>query len=191
MQQLLLFVRQFICTRLGFPLFSPLWVLRYLGARIGRNVFAEALTVEEQFAPLLTIEDNVVIAYGCRIILHDSALNNLTEAPIKFGRVIIRRGAYIGSRTTILPGVEIGERSLIGACSLVTHDIPPESVAYGVPARPMSTIHKIHQATMEKVDNQSPNIAYMNSISWRERSRFTRFRQHSEYRKFIKKYFGD
>lgn len=44
-------------------------------------------------------------------------------------------GAKVGSGTTLLPGVTIGEQALVGAGSLVTHDIPPRSLAYGHPAR--------------------------------------------------------
>lgn len=45
------------------------------------------------------------------------------------------RGAKVGSGSTILAGVTIGERALVGAGSVVTRDVPPHTVAYGVPAR--------------------------------------------------------
>lgn len=51
-------------------------------------------------------------------------------APPAFGE-----GCKVGSGATILAGVSIGERALVGAGSVVTHDIPPHSTAYGVPAR--------------------------------------------------------
>lgn len=47
----------------------------------------------------------------------------------------VRRGAKIGANSTILPGVNIGERALIGAGSVVTRDVPPDSVVAGNPAR--------------------------------------------------------
>jgi len=47
----------------------------------------------------------------------------------------IKKGAKIGINSTILPGVTIGEGAVIGAGSIVTKDIPPYAVAYGVPAR--------------------------------------------------------
>jgi acetyltransferase-like isoleucine patch superfamily enzyme len=50
-------------------------------------------------------------------------------APIKIGR-----NARIGAFSTILPGVTIGEGAIIGAGSLVADDIPPYTIAYGVPA---------------------------------------------------------
>lgn len=49
--------------------------------------------------------------------------------------VTVRDGCWVGARTTIMPGVTIGEGSVIGAHSLVTGDIPPNVLAHGVPAR--------------------------------------------------------
>lgn len=51
--------------------------------------------------------------------------------------------ARIGANTTLLPGVKIGAHSLIGAGSLVSRDIPPESVAYGHPAQVVGSIHDL------------------------------------------------
>ena len=51
------------------------------------------------------------------------------------GKVIIGARAMIGAHTVILPGVTIGEGARVGAHSLVKQDIPPYSLAYGVPAR--------------------------------------------------------
>jgi len=50
-------------------------------------------------------------------------------------QTLIRDGAFIGSDTMLVAPVEIGERSKTGAGSVVTHDVPPDSVVYGVPAR--------------------------------------------------------
>ena len=65
----------------------------------------------------------------------------LKEASKKHG-TIIKKGAYLGLRTTVLPGVTIGEYSIIGAGSLITKDIPPFSMALGVPAKVVRTFKK-------------------------------------------------
>ncbi len=49
--------------------------------------------------------------------------------------VVIERGVWIGSRSTILPGVTIGEMSIVAAGSVVTRDVPPDTLVAGVPAR--------------------------------------------------------
>jgi len=53
----------------------------------------------------------------------------------RFKPVVIGKQVWIGANVTILPGVEIGDLSVIGAGSVVTKDIPPRYVAVGVPAR--------------------------------------------------------
>ena len=51
------------------------------------------------------------------------------------GPVIIEDNVWIGERAIIMPGVHIGEVPIIGATSVVTHNVPPYSVAAGVPAK--------------------------------------------------------
>ena len=55
----------------------------------------------------------------------------------------IKAGAQIGANVTILPGVTIGERALVGSGSVVTKDIPKETVAFGNPARPVCSIYDL------------------------------------------------
>ncbi|MBW3090720.1 sugar O-acetyltransferase [Bifidobacterium miconisargentati] len=54
----------------------------------------------------------------------------------------IGRNVWIGANVTVLPGVSIGDNSVIGACSLVTKDIPANSVAVGSPCRVMREINE-------------------------------------------------
>lgn len=59
---------------------------------------------------------------------------------------MIRRAAMIGANATILPGVEIGERALVGAGSVVTHDVPPLVVVAGNPARVLRSLNDLPYA---------------------------------------------
>jgi len=59
-----------------------------------------------------------------------------------FKRVVIGRRVWVGANVTILPGVEIGDFSVIGAGSVVTRRIPPRSIAVGVPARVVKHLHE-------------------------------------------------
>jgi acetyltransferase-like isoleucine patch superfamily enzyme len=55
----------------------------------------------------------------------------------------IKRGAIIGANATLLPGIKIGERALVGAGAVVTQDVPPKTVVVGNPARAVNTIDNL------------------------------------------------
>ncbi len=99
---------------------------------IAGNVLIDALYPE-----LVEIEDDVFIASGSTIIAHMTpTLYQRTYLPsVQFGEVHIKRGAYIGVHSIILPGVTIGEGAIVGAGSVVTKDVPPLSIVAGNPAR--------------------------------------------------------
>lgn len=143
---------------------------RALGATIGEGVFIGAnVVIDEGFAPLLTIEDGVVISDRVVIMLHDSALNNVCGLPIKVGRVTLSKNAYVGVNATILCGVTIGQRALVGAGSVVVKDIPDETVAFGCPAQVQGTL-KDFRERFEAAMTVSKRFAYWDIVPWRERS---------------------
>jgi len=57
------------------------------------------------------------------------------DLPLVAGKIIIGEDAFIGARAFVLPGVQIGARSVVGACSVVTKDIPENVIAAGNPCR--------------------------------------------------------
>src|SRR5215469_16522758 len=87
------------------------------------------------------IEDNVFIGHGVTFI-NDSYPRATTldgdlqtEAAWKVEHTVIKKGASIGSGSTILSNTNIGENAIVGAGSVVTKDVPPNSVVAGNPAR--------------------------------------------------------
>jgi acetyltransferase-like isoleucine patch superfamily enzyme len=76
----------------------------------------------------VTIEDFVQIGSHCSIY-------SVSTIDDKEGQVILRRNCCIGSHTVVMPGVTIGENSVVGACSLVNQNIPDNAIAAGVPAK--------------------------------------------------------
>ena len=94
----------------------------------------------------VTIEDNVFIGHGVTFI-NDSyprATNGdgelQTERDWVVEKTAIKKGASIGSGTTILSKVLVGENSIVGAGSVVTKNIPPNTIAAGNPARVLRTV---------------------------------------------------
>lgn len=89
----------------------------------------------------VTIEDNVFIGHNVTFINDkyprstnpDGSMQS--EADWKVVGTFVKRGASIGSSSTILCGVTIGENSIVGAGSVVTKDVPANSVVAGVPAK--------------------------------------------------------
>ena len=76
----------------------------------------------------VVIEDFVQIGSHC-------SLYSISTIDGKEGRVHLKRNCRVGSHCVVMPGVSIGENSIIGACSFVNTNIPDNVVAYGVPAR--------------------------------------------------------
>lgn len=120
----------------------PLYRLR--GTKIGRDVFIGPGTFIEEARPeLIELEDGVNIAPQVTIISHDSSSHVVDpDSPVVRKKVLLKKNSFIGSRSVILPGVTIGESSIIGAGSVVAKDIPPGHVALGVPARVIKSIEK-------------------------------------------------
>lgn len=80
----------------------------------------------------VTLEDNVFI--GPNVTFTNDLYPKSKVYPEKFARTLIKKGASIGANTTILAGRTIGEGSLIGAGSVVTKDVPAQTVWFGNPA---------------------------------------------------------
>jgi len=94
----------------------------------------------------VTIEDGVFIGHGVAFIndtypratTGEGALQ--TEADWKVETTVVKRGASIGSGATILSKVVIGENAIVGAGSVVTRDVPPNTIVAGNPARILRSI---------------------------------------------------
>jgi acetyltransferase-like isoleucine patch superfamily enzyme len=108
------------------------------GARIGKRV---KISSHSFICEGVTIEDEVFIGHGVMFIndryprATTEAGESQTEADWKLEQTLVKRRASIGSNATILCGVTIGENAVVGAGSVVTHDVPDRAVVAGNPAR--------------------------------------------------------
>ena len=100
----------------------------------------------------VNIEDNVFIGHNVAFI-NDSFPRATTgdelqtEADWKVEKTYVRKGASIGSGCTILSNVTIGENAIVGAGSVVTKDVPANSIVVGNPARVLRYIDQKLEAT--------------------------------------------
>lgn len=88
----------------------------------------------------IIIEDQVLLGSNVHIYTNNHKYDNLNTPIINQGyypskQVVLKRGCWIGAAVIILPGVTIGENTVVGAGSVVTKDIPGGVVAFGIPAR--------------------------------------------------------
>ena len=88
----------------------------------------------------ITIEDHVMIAAYVQLLSNNHDPYDLAVLPCK--PVLIKESAWIGAGATILPGVCIGKHAVVGACSVVTKDVPDYAVAVGNPARVIKMLDK-------------------------------------------------
>lgn len=110
------------------------------GLQIGSNVhFAADVFLDPSHCFLISIGNNVTFAPNVRVIAHDASTKQFLDFT-RIGCVRILDDCFIGDSVIVLPGVTIGPRSIVGAGSIVTKDISPNSVAVGHPARVISTL---------------------------------------------------
>ena len=101
--------------------------------KLGRGVFINHSAILSASGGI-EIEDGVMLAPGVRIatINHDM---NARHTIYTYGKVTIKKNAWIGMNVTICPGVTIGQYAVVGAGAVATKDVPDYAVVGGVPAK--------------------------------------------------------
>jgi acetyltransferase-like isoleucine patch superfamily enzyme len=107
------------------------WVVQHLANfQLGHKTDIGAFTyINAKYG--VTIEDFVQIGSHC-------AVYSVSTIDEKTGPVILKQNCRIGTHSTIMPGVTIGENAVVGAHSFVNRDVPANATVAGVPARPLS-----------------------------------------------------
>lgn len=131
--------------------------LRRGGVKIGNSCSIEKSVIFGSEPYLITIGNNVRITHGVKFITHDGGLwvarnLKLTDenadliAPIKVGNNV-----NIGWDAIIMPGITIGDNCVVGCNAVVTHDVPPNSIVAGVPARVIESIDEYVQKNQNRL----------------------------------------
>lgn len=132
---------------------NPIKYWKDKGLIIGKGceVYSSASFGSEPY--LISIGDNVRINSGVNFVTHDGGcwvLRNYIKCDNShqldlFGTIKIGSNVHIGTNSIIMPGVSIGDNVIIGCCSVVTRDIPSNSVAVGIPARVIESVDEYYK----------------------------------------------
>ncbi len=111
------------------------WIVQGVeGLKLGKKTDIGAFTyINAKYG--VEIQDHVQIGSHCSIY-SQSTIDN------KKGRVILKRKCKIGSHSVIMPGITVGENSIVGAFSFVNKDIPDNVIVAGVPVKMIKSIEK-------------------------------------------------
>ena len=132
--------------------------LRRQGATIGKGTRLLCSLYSFGSEPyLVTIGEDTLISGNVSLLTHDGSVKVLNtlgyfdgERMDKIAPVVIGNNCFIGNSAKIMPGVTIGDNVIIGACAVVTKDIPSNYVAAGVPARIICTIDKYYKKNADR-----------------------------------------
>ena len=122
---------------------------------------------------LIEIGNNTTVSFDVAFVTHDAgtrvlrnlATNEKEKQTVIYGKIVVGNNCFIGCRSTILPGVKIGDNVIIGAGSVVNRDIPSNSVAAGVPCKVICSLE-------EYKEKHKDDFLYMVNLPYEEKKKF-------------------
>lgn len=139
------------------------FILRRMGCKVGKGCFmGDYVRIDTSHPDMITIEDNVSIASGSRLLCHQRDFSDFCVGDdyMKLGYVVkpivLKKGCLVGMDSFVMPGVTIGEGAIVGAGSLVTKDIPEWTIAAGRPAKVLKQIPK-REENEKSISNSCPS----------------------------------
>lgn len=115
-------------------IYPPFYVNLGCFTKIGKNVFINHAC---SFLDIggITIEDNVLIGPKVNLITEGHPVNPAERRKLEVKPILIKENVWIGAGATILPGVTIGENSVVAAGAVVSKDVPMNTLVGGIPAK--------------------------------------------------------
>jgi acetyltransferase-like isoleucine patch superfamily enzyme len=125
------------------------------GVKIGEHcrIMGKRLDMFGSEPYLVEIGDYVTVADDVKFITHDGGVGILRgQVPNLniFGRIVIRDNCFIGISSILMPNITIGPNSVVGAGAVVTHDVPPNSIVAGIPAKVIMSMDEYLQKAVAK-----------------------------------------
>jgi acetyltransferase-like isoleucine patch superfamily enzyme len=120
-------------------IFTPFYTNFGIFTSIGKNVFINHAC---SFLDMggITLEDDVLIGPKVNLITENHPMDPTDRRALITKPIVIKRNAWIGAGATILPGVTVGENSVVAAGSVVSKDVLANTVVGGIPAKVIKTI---------------------------------------------------
>ena len=132
-----------------FPMWLPALLNKWRGVNIGsvrKTYIAPNVLIDTIYPEAVTIEDEVYLTRGVKVIAHFNPTNpiaELTGIESKVTPVIIGYGTFVGVNAIILPGVVLGKMCIVGAGAVVTKSAPDYSILGGNPANVIGDVRNI------------------------------------------------
>src|SRR6267378_674572 len=105
---------------------------RLRGVRIGRNVEIGYFVILDNLYPeLVVLEDEVTVTARCTILAHDESFSYAQGGREIVAETRIRRRAFVGVHSVVMPGVTLGAGAIVGAGAVVTRDVPDGAIVAG------------------------------------------------------------
>jgi acetyltransferase-like isoleucine patch superfamily enzyme len=127
--------------------------------RIGSNTYIQAGCIMNAFVGNITIGANCMIAARCAFMPYQHGFADtgrpMREQPLTSkGDIVVEDDVWLGLNVSVMDGVTIGQGAIIGAGAVVTRDVPPYTIAGGVPARVIGVrrANEVPPATGSEVD---------------------------------------
>lgn len=118
----------------GFRLFPPFYTDCGKNIHVGKNVFINA-GCQFQDQGGITIGDDTLIGHNVVLATLNHGFEPARRKDLLPAPIVIGRKVWIGSNATVLPGVTIGDHSIVAAGAVVNRDVPPDVIVGGVPAK--------------------------------------------------------
>lgn len=123
----------------SFMLFPPFYTDCGKNITIGKNIFINSCCrFQDQGG--ITIGDNSQIGHNVTLATLNHGIAPEDRRTLYPSPIIIGRNVWIGAGVTVVPGVIIGDNAIIGAGSVVTKDVPENTIAVGIPAKVIKSV---------------------------------------------------
>lgn len=139
---------------------------RNRGVKIGKGTLArypKSIEIDTSRPSLIEIGEKVLLHKGFKLLTHDYVsrvfVNLYDDFIPSHGRVKIGDNVWFGQNCTVLKGITIGDNCVIGYGSVVTKDIPSNSVAVGIPARVICSIEEYYEKRKMQYINEAVDYA--------------------------------